>query len=559
MKRHEWGALGCMLIASVPVVAQASSTSSCPQLVHPLSLGASDQTTEGEVSKLQQFLSSMSTDTPVMITGYFGQKTATALERFQAENGVVSTGTMTASTSAAIVATCLIDVTASFDTPAFLSLSAAPTFSGTAVNLATPLSLSIRDTLGEVVFQDDHVPTLEGRWSVTAPTLSVGTYQTLLSTEGVVLATGTAAIGIPSLPRMLPDTASLPVSDVADGRLMRFGIYAGSQNDISIAQISFAIATTSVDVSNVNLYAYMDPAYTIAATTSALGNLVNDAPLDASSGTLRIVPDTPIVIPKGKAYFFELDGTVVPSDTRYAVTTTLLGDSFANDAQTFTDLAGAGAHLIWSPNTFGSSATSDADWVSGASFSGFGTNVHMTRTNVPLLPLPPIVQSIQSTDSSSLGSTSISIPDTLAAASTSNATTTVVASASSTLIDYFNVVPQAGPAPLQVHVTGAVNTVKSCTPAIFVLQFGDNGSYKISLPSKYCKPIQFSTTHTYQRVGTYKASLVMTYATSSKVLQTQTIVATSTKLSFINPDFAAAVLAVPEAFIQFFLRLTTAW
>ena len=67
---------------------------SCPTLTSNLYLGLDDSDTDGEVTKLQRFLASNSAIYPEgLITGYFGPLTELAVKRWQAANGIVSSGT----------------------------------------------------------------------------------------------------------------------------------------------------------------------------------------------------------------------------------------------------------------------------------------------------------------------------------------------------------------------------------------------------------------------------------------------------------------------------------
>src|SRR3989338_10665024 len=62
-------------------------------LISTLSLGLTDAKTNGEVSKLQQFLAQDKTIYPEgLVTGYFGSLTQKAMQRWQARNGIVSSG-----------------------------------------------------------------------------------------------------------------------------------------------------------------------------------------------------------------------------------------------------------------------------------------------------------------------------------------------------------------------------------------------------------------------------------------------------------------------------------
>lgn len=71
---------------------EAAVGGQCPGLSRTLSLGSSDSTTGGEVSKLQRFLTRTGHYNYGEITGYFGPATEQAVQAWQAANGVVSAG-----------------------------------------------------------------------------------------------------------------------------------------------------------------------------------------------------------------------------------------------------------------------------------------------------------------------------------------------------------------------------------------------------------------------------------------------------------------------------------
>lgn len=71
----------------------ATSASVCVNLSYNLYSDQSDSTTNGEVTRLQQFLAQDSSIYPAgLITGFFGPMTEAAVQRWQARNGVVSSG-----------------------------------------------------------------------------------------------------------------------------------------------------------------------------------------------------------------------------------------------------------------------------------------------------------------------------------------------------------------------------------------------------------------------------------------------------------------------------------
>lgn len=76
---------------SVPIAAQAAST--CPILTGALEEDATDESTSGDVTRLQTILAKDITVYPeAKITGYFGPATMAAVKRFQVQNKLASAG-----------------------------------------------------------------------------------------------------------------------------------------------------------------------------------------------------------------------------------------------------------------------------------------------------------------------------------------------------------------------------------------------------------------------------------------------------------------------------------
>src|SRR3989344_3940798 len=69
-----------------------TSPIACVRLSYNLYLGINDTRTGGQVSKLQSFLKTNGDYTYPEITGYFGPATEEAVQRWQARNSVVSSG-----------------------------------------------------------------------------------------------------------------------------------------------------------------------------------------------------------------------------------------------------------------------------------------------------------------------------------------------------------------------------------------------------------------------------------------------------------------------------------
>ena len=78
---------------------------SCPHITSTLSVGSTDVTTGGQVSRLQLFLKHYFTDN-IIVTGYFDSSTARYVRRFQAQRNIAQVGVVGPLTRAAIARTC---------------------------------------------------------------------------------------------------------------------------------------------------------------------------------------------------------------------------------------------------------------------------------------------------------------------------------------------------------------------------------------------------------------------------------------------------------------------
>ena len=86
---------------------------------------------------------------------------------------------------------------------------------------------------------------------------------------------------------------------------------------------------------------------------------------------------TTVQVPAGQTRYFEVRGSVSGATSGASVTTTLLGDAAYPSlaASTFDDTAAnidgdTNDDVLWSPNTTGQAATTDADWVNGFGIVG---------------------------------------------------------------------------------------------------------------------------------------------------------------------------------------------
>lgn len=116
---------------------QSVGTSACISLSYNLYADQTDATTNGDVSKLQQFLAQDSSIYPSgLVTGYFGPMTETAVQRWQATHSVVSSGSADTTGYGYVGPKTRAAMRCISSTNASVTFSASPTYG------AAPLSVS---------------------------------------------------------------------------------------------------------------------------------------------------------------------------------------------------------------------------------------------------------------------------------------------------------------------------------------------------------------------------------------------------------------------------------
>lgn len=189
-------------------------------------------------------------------------------------------------------------------------------------------------------------------------------------------ATGGSSVSGVRLFKSYPTIAkdSLSSSGAADGELLRFKVSAQSSGDISLNELTFAIATSTITgVTNVNLFGYTDSGYSsaISGFTSGKISTLNVAP--GIGGRVTITPSAIITIPAGATYYFKLAGTVAGVTTGSSVAATLLGDSVYAPIDTAFSVIATSA-FVWSPNTIWRSSATSSDWTNGYGIPGLSSS-----------------------------------------------------------------------------------------------------------------------------------------------------------------------------------------
>ena len=204
-------------------------------------------------------------------------------------------------------------------------------------------------------------------------------------------------------------TNGLTQSGLSDGKLGRFKVTADSHGTVGLTEFNLRFATTTAVLTNVNIYAYEDPAYTLAVSGVAANGAVNlyGQPLGAfgdaanawktsSTNFEFTVTDTAgasttLQVPAGATRYFEIRGTVTGSAAGASVVTTLVGDSAASfsgldgieagrlsntlGSTTAEALSTVGkAAFIWSPNSTTTATRGHDDWTNAYGVPGLGSN-----------------------------------------------------------------------------------------------------------------------------------------------------------------------------------------
>jgi hypothetical protein len=216
---------------------------------------------------------------------------------------------------------------------------------------------------------------------------STGTQGTGVGSGNTINATGSTSVAGLRLFRSYPTLAldTLGATGVQDGRLMRFKVTANANGSIGISQFKFTLATSSVAVTNIQLFAYTDSSYSSPVSGQGTSGQIGATVSTAISGTaFAIAPANgtiaPVQVPAGSTVYFELKGSIAPAATSYSVVTTLNGDSayLATMGTGFnvatSSLATSSTNFVWSGNATSTSGLFDVDWSDGYGLPGFSAS-----------------------------------------------------------------------------------------------------------------------------------------------------------------------------------------
>ncbi|OGG74346.1 hypothetical protein A3A37_02595 [Candidatus Kaiserbacteria bacterium RIFCSPLOWO2_01_FULL_52_36] len=156
-------------------------------------------------------------------------------------------------------------------------------------------------------------------------------------------------------------------SGALSGKLIRFSVTADSHGDVGIARMTFQLATstTGITMTSLGLYGYTDSNFSTAisgqGTSGQIGASVTATSTDSVIPISITASNSPVEVPAGQTYYFELRGSVGGVTSGNSITTTLLGDTATAALAATTSIIG---NVIWSPNDTTQSVGSTVDWTS---------------------------------------------------------------------------------------------------------------------------------------------------------------------------------------------------
>lgn len=295
--------------------------------------------------------------------------------KFRATNDVVSLTkvglTLTSGTAASVSTVYIYDGATLVGTATFLSGQTVATST-----LSTTVSLP-KDTDKTLTIKADLADIGSGQAGVEGALVKIDANSAEgNASSGLVQSGATAGVAGVRVHNTYPVVAldNLSSTGIADGRLMRFKVTANSAGNLGIAEFTFSIATTTLSVSNVQLFAFEDASYSTAIsgqeTSGQIGATIT-TPTGVAGGNVINPMNNPVQVPAGATRYFELRGSIAGNTSGASVVTTLLGDSSAPGTVPSQFASNLG-NFIWSSNATTTAATSTGQnaWTNGYGVSG---------------------------------------------------------------------------------------------------------------------------------------------------------------------------------------------
>lgn len=252
--------------------------------------------------------------------------------------------------------------------------------------LTTPVTLA-KDTDNLITVKADLADIGSSQPGVEGALISIDplNYEATGQSSGLTVrggaSTGVAGVrAYNTFPTLALDT--LPTTGVADGRLMHFKVTADSHGNVGLGQFTFTIATTTLNVSNVQLFGFTDASYSSAISGQGTSGQIGSTITPTTTGATFVIAPTsnPVQVPAGQTYYFELRGSVSGVATGASEVTTLKGDSSGGAIAAFSQGSG---NILWSPNaTTTAATTSGNDWATSYGVAGLPSGgLIQTRSN----------------------------------------------------------------------------------------------------------------------------------------------------------------------------------
>ncbi len=199
-------------------------------------------------------------------------------------------------------------------------------------------------------------------------------------------------------------SGQLAGTGISDGKLMRFKITANAAGPVGIFQLQTTLATSSFvaggGVSSVKIMVYSDSAYSLPVSGSfgtstgqfgATNGTSGGTTLGSDSPTIDFRAYTPLQIPAGTTYYFQVEATVASTQVGTSVTTTLQGDAAYFLSWTTVNyfvsttsgaIAATDNDFIWSGNATTTAVMAANDWANGYGILGLPSGgFSQTRSN----------------------------------------------------------------------------------------------------------------------------------------------------------------------------------
>lgn len=249
----------------------------CVELSQSLWFGTSDATTNGQVGKLQKFLTNTGDFTYGEITGLYGPATVSAVQKWQKRNGIISYGTpdttgygtVGEATIKAMRKGCEYEETS--PTPVLVAItditdSENPTITGTATGVDF-VGFAISD--GDKVYGSGNIPVIKGVWShkVSTDLMEGREYEVIVYVDNIEYTRESFTIG-QNLDVEVIETEATTKEDGSGVFMIEFEVTATDDEKILIPMDNYGSFTNSKGETASAAYT---PSFTLVSTADKDG------------------------------------------------------------------------------------------------------------------------------------------------------------------------------------------------------------------------------------------------------------------------------------------------